>query len=128
MRLNTYRLAPILLIIFFTYFFMNSCGNDDKDSSNKLCDTWQNQAYIYRFDKNGSGYFQYSPTNGLYEVYGDTKSYFKWSTSHNLLFITYDGSGLINAGTTETYYFEVDETLLVLYDIEGGSTNSFTRR
>lgn len=106
---------------------MTSCGNDDESQPSELCGLWQNRSFIYKFNSDGSGYFQYSPTNGAYDYVGDTKSYFDWYANGGLLSITFDGSGTTSAGTYE-YYYEVSGGTLLMMDLESLDTNTYTRK
>jgi len=116
----------LLSLMSFIMISMGSCHKENED--NALYGVWQNNAFIYCFKSNGSGYWQYSPDNGLYEVHGDKKSYFRWSASENLVSIVYDGSGLISAGTTNSFYYEVNGNMLVMIDTESGDTHTYTRK
>lgn len=118
-----------VVIALLSCISFTSCGDDDKDElkNSNLIGTWQNQAFIYHFDSSGNGYFQYSPANGLYEAVGDTKSYYKWKASSNILSLIYDGSGLLSAGTS-SFYYEVDADMLLLISTDSGESSSFTRK
>lgn len=126
-------ITTIIIMLFSSCMALTSCGDDEKDepanssTTQGLIGTWQNQYYIYHFDSNGKGYFQYSPTNGAYNAVGNTKSNFVWNASSNILSLTFDGSGTTSA-CTQTYYYEVDGNLLVLMNINSGDTNSYTRK
>lgn len=119
-------LLAFSLVIISCFSFV-SCSDDDKDSGSGIVGTWGNYAYVYHFDSNGSGYFQYAPTNGAYDAVGEVKSHFRWSASSTILSMTYDGSGT-TAAHTSTFYYEVDNSLLVLIDMDNGDTTSLTRK
>ncbi len=116
----------LLSLMSFIMIAMGGCHTENEDIA--LCGVWQDEAFIYCFNSNGSGYWQYSPDNGLYGVHGDKKSYFRWSASETLVSIVYDGSGLISAGTTNSFYYEVNGNMLVMIDIESGDTHTYIRK
>lgn len=107
---------------------ISSCNKDNDDISPELCGVWQNNAYIYCFNSDGSGYWQYSPYNGAFEVHGDKKSYFSWTASETIVSIMYDGTGIVSAGTTDSFYYEVNGNMLVMIDLESGDTNTYNRK
>lgn len=129
-RLKFLKRVPLIgfvIIALILCLGLTSCGdnNEDEPQKSELCGIWQNQAFIYCFNPNGSGYFQYSPSNEAYEV-AKEKSYFKWNASSTILSITFDGTGTINAGV-RTYYYEINNNMLVLINTNTGDTDSFTK-
>lgn len=123
MKNLTFRSLVTVLLCVFTAASFTSCSDDEKKSD--LVGTWQNQAFIYRFNSDGSGYFQYAPTNGAYV--DDERSNFRWNASDKMLSITFDGSGTTYPGT-HTYVYEVKGSLLVMVNMESGDINSFTKK
>lgn len=115
----------LVLVPAFNVCF-TSCDDDDDAVTSELCGTWENDSFIYQFNSDGSGYKQYSPSNGAYEV-NPAKSNFKWNATATVLSMTYDGSGPFQGGTI-TYYYEVDEDMLVLVNMNYGETSSYWRK
>ncbi len=105
---------------------LSACGDDDEPSGKGLQGLWQNESFIYYFGSGGKGYTQYAPTNGAYEV-NPSKCYFDWYATDEIVSITYDESNSFMSGSP-SYYYEVDNDILVLVNTNYGDVSTYQRQ
>jgi len=121
-KLKFWFMAMIAIVATAT---LTACSDDDEPAEKGLQGLWQNESFIHYFGSEGKGYMQYAPTNSAYES-NSSKSYFDWFAADEVLSIRFDGNGFMSG--SPSYYYEVDDDVLILINTNWGDISTYYRQ